>query len=140
MVPLSFVTTDWTGDWQPLANRNLVSGATNIAKRPASFVVLDLYPESSLRLRHGRFVFASEHLKSSLERSARGVLKEGLLDQYYVDSDDLINVITAPLRGESQVTLGRPGTTIQAADYCHLIKDLHQAGVDAILSRGGQAD
>ena len=56
-----------------------------------------------------------------------------------MDSDGLIIVITVPLRGESHVTLGSPGTTIQAADYCHLIKELHQAGVDTILSRGEQA-
>ena len=76
-------------------------------------------------------MFASEHLKPSLSRNTRGVLKERLLDQYGVDSDDLINVMTAPLRGESQITLGHPGTTIQAADYCHFIQELHQAGVDS---------
>lgn len=74
---------------------------------------------------------ASEHLKPRLSRNMRGVLKKGLLDQYYVDSSDLIDVMTAPLRGESQVALGHPETTIQAADYCHTIQDLHQAGVDS---------
>lgn len=133
VVPLSFLGSDWTGGWQPRGNRNLTTNLLGIATRSRFVVVLNLYPESCLRLKHGQFVFASEHLKSSLSRHICGVLKNVLLDQYYVDSDDLINVVTAPLGGESHITLGHPGTMIQAADYCHFIQELHQAGVDSFL-------
>ena len=132
MVPLTFLGSDWTGEWQPRDNQNLVNTLDDVAKRPGSLVVLDLYPASCLRLAHGQFVFASEHLKAKMPRSERGVLAEGLLDQYFVNGMDLPNIVTAPLRGEPQVTLGHPGATVRAAAYCCSIQELHQAGVDTI--------
>lgn len=125
VVPLSFIGSNWTSDWQPRGNRNLIAGLVDIASRPGSIVVLDLYPETCLRLPHGRSVIASEHLKSSLGRSHRGVLKKGMLDPYCVDGDDLIDTVTAPQRGEPQVTLGYPGSTVQAAKYYHFLQEVH---------------
>ena len=81
---------------------------------------------------HHRFVCASEHVKPKLSRGVRGVVQEGLLEQFIVRSDDLIKVMTAPLRGDVEIVLGSAGSTIRATDYCYFTRDFHQAGVEAL--------
>ncbi|KAM0796555.1 hypothetical protein BDR22DRAFT_825007 [Usnea florida] len=139
VVPLTLVGMSWTGDWQPWPGRDSIDRLEESKKRPRSLVILDLYPESCLRMRHDRYVFVSEQVRAKLTRGVRGVLREGLLERYAVRSADLIQVMTAPLRGDTEVTLGVPGSTIRARDYCHVIREFHQAGVTAPSSEEARA-
>lgn len=137
VVPLTLVGTSWTGDWQPWPGRGLIDRVKEFKERAGSLVILDLYPESCLRMTHDRYVFASEHVKPNLTRGVRGVLREGLLERYAVQSGDLIKVITAPLRGDAEITLGVRRSAVQATDYCRLLRSLHQAGVTALSGAAG---
>ena len=139
VVPLIFVGASWTGDSQPWPERDFVDRINESKSRPGSLVILDLYPETCLRMRHDRYVFASELANPNASRNVRGLVREGLLERYAVRSGDLIKVITAPLRGDTEVTQGVPGSTIRATDYCHFIRGLHQAGVTAPLKKVGRA-
>ena len=140
VVPLTLVGLSWTGDGQPFLARDYVIRIKALQSRAASLVILDLYPETCLRMSHDRYVFASEYLKAKTTRNVRGVVQEGLLDRYAVRSGDLIKVMTAPLRGDTEVTLGLPGSTIRATDYCYFIRGFHQVGATAPSKPAGRAE
>ena len=133
-VPLSFARATWTGDWAPGATRPTVEAYEEIAKRPPSLVIFDLYPVQCQRIPHGRFVVPSEFLIRHLRRCNRNLLRagNGIIDEYYVEHDHLVEVLTAPLREDGKIAIDRAKRTFEAADYLCDTTSTHQAGVEAV--------
>ena len=93
-------------------------------------IICDLYPYTCTRLSHSRFVIPSEWFASSTHRRNKYVeLDEGLLDQYIVDEDELIDNILKLLSGQPKVTIGLEERVIEVTDYCHSLGDVLNEGV-----------
>ncbi|KAL8650381.1 MAG: hypothetical protein Q9210_003854 [Variospora velana] len=133
-VPLSFTRAIWTGNRAPKATGQTQAAFKRIARRAPSLVICDIYPTSCQRIPHGRFVVPSTFLDGHIPRGSRQLLKKdkGIIDEYYVEHEHLIEVLTAPLREDGEIAIDRRGRTFKAADFlCDTLSTL-QAGVNAV--------
>ncbi|KAI4239791.1 MAG: hypothetical protein LQ349_000099 [Xanthoria aureola] len=136
-VPLDFIQLHWTGDWAPGGTRQSQSMIPKIHGRGKSLVLCQTAPVHAQRLPHGLFVIPSQCLFDTRSRALRGIVKEseGIIDQYYAESDDLIDVLTAPLRAGGEATVEFMGRTIRVADYVRDVRSTLQKGVDCVKQR-----
>ena len=93
---------------------------------PPSLIVCDLFPYTCTRLPHGRFIFPSDILPEIVYREDF-TLKEGLLDQYSVDYDDVVDSILSILDGKPETTVGLCNRIVQASDYVHWLREVWRA-------------
>lgn len=133
VIPINFLSLQWFGSWHPHGTRSSEFLASRIAKRPPSLIICDLYPYTCMRMSHSRFVIPSNSLIPNLCRNAYLQLNEGLLDQYIVDEDELINTILNLLHGQTRVIMGLQERVIEMVDYCYSLGDILNKGVDKFV-------
>ena len=57
-----------------------------------------------------------------------------LLDTFFVDSDQVVDVTISMLGGISGTSLGQGTVEIDVAELCHIIEEIHQAGVEGFVA------
>lgn len=128
MVSINFLRLAWIHGLEPWCVRSSEYSANIITSRPASLVICDLFPYACARIPHGRFILPSDSLPT-ITYGRKFTLKEGLLDQYSVDCDDIVDSLLRFLDGNSQATIGLCERPIQTSIYVHYLQDVSQAVV-----------
>ena len=126
IVPISFMRLVWHRGFQPWCVRNSEYTARAIVSHPPSLVVFDLFPYTCTRLPHGRFVLPSDILPE-ISYHKDFTLEEGLLDQYSVDYDDVIDAILSVLDGKPETTIGLCNRIVQVSTYVYRLAEVWQA-------------
>ena len=126
IVPIGFLRLVWNRDFQPWCVRSSEFTARVIVRHPPSLVVCDLFPYNCTRLPHGRFILPSNILPETVYRQDF-TLEEGLLDQYSVDYDDVIDSILSMLDCKPETTIGLCNRIIQASEYVYYLGEVWQA-------------
>ena len=116
IIPISFLKLPWYHGQQPWCERSCEYLIREITSRPLSLVIGDVSPYSCIRLPHGRFLLPSKSLPD-VSYGENVVNKEGDLDQYTVDHDEIVESILKMLSGTSQATLGLCAPPIQTSQY-----------------------
>ena len=109
----------------------------SIACRSSSLVLCDVFPHVCTRLPHGRFLLPSDCVPEA-SYGQKFDLAEGLLDQYSVSYDDIVDSILQILAGHSEVTLGLCNRTLEASRYVYSLKSIWQAVVMEFATAGEQ--
>ena len=130
VIPISFLNLKWTRSWHPHSTRNSELLVPRIKKWLPSSIICDLYPYTCTRLSHSRFVIPSNSFPSEIGRNTYLELDEGILDQYVVDEDELINTMLSLLSGRSKVVMGLQERVIEVTDYCHSLGEMLSRGID----------
>ena len=126
IAPVSFLRLSWHHGFEPWCVRSSEYSAKVIASHPPSLVICDLFPYACARFPHSRFLLPSDSLPE-VSYGRKFTLKEGLLDQYSVDCDDIVDSILNILDGKSQTTIGLCNRPIQTSRYIHYLQDVWQA-------------
>ena len=95
----------------------------SITSRSSSLVLYDIFPYVYTRLPHGRFLLSSDCLPEVLY-GEKFYLAGGLLDQYSVSYNDIVNSILQILAGNSEVTLGLCNRSLEASQYIYSLKSI----------------
>jgi hypothetical protein len=142
VVRLSFMRLQHFDDLHPVGTKGSDwMSACLLKTRDPSLIVCDLYPHRCIRMAHGRFIFPSERLVGTTKEFAAVKFREGLMDQYSVDEDDIMTVITSLFSAEKQVILGHRKTPVNVSTYCCLLGELQGHGVHvASFARDIDAD
>jgi len=141
VVRIDFMNTEIRHAILPISHNGLHRFTTSIAPnaRP-SLVVGDLFPQSGVRLKHTRLLFPSEQLPSdhpyartTRDKLYRPWVTDGLMDQYHVDEDKLLDEIMRVLSGEEEISIGSGGSKLETSKYCCLLEEALQDGlIDAL--------
>ena len=139
VVRVTFLRLQHFDDLHPCGTKNSQYCANVLLKsRRSSLIVCDLFPYRCIRQTHSRFIFPSDRLPHRMPNTAHVTLLEGMLDQYHVDEDKLMDVITGPVSGETQIFMGLQRTPVHAGNYsCSLGAALEQ-GVDKFATADGE--
>ena len=130
IIPISFLQLSWTHGIKPWCTSNTETLAAKIKKSAPSLVICDFFPYACARRNHGRFVLPS-HLLPSCGYGQEFSLREGLIHQYAVNEDNLLETMFSIIMGRSsQTTQGiddYPEHNVRVA----FLKDILQAAVTA---------
>lgn len=126
IVPISFMRLRWYHGFEPWCVRSSEYSFKGIVSRPPSLVICDVFPYTCTRLPHGRFLLPSNSLPKNVSYGNNIVFKEGFLDQYIVDDDEVMDSILYMLDGTSQATLGLCSRPIQTPEYVSYLRDMLQ--------------
>ncbi|KAL8714337.1 MAG: hypothetical protein Q9220_001668 [cf. Caloplaca sp. 1 TL-2023] len=104
---------------------------TDMQGRPPSLIVCDLHSVPYMRLQHGRVVLPSE-IRKMFSKANRNLLqpKRGVIDEYMVESDNLIGALTAPLRDRGVFTVGGSIDDFLDQDHSQSLEEINRAGKD----------
>ena len=139
-IPLGFIRMESANSVYPKATRVTESAATRIRARPPTMIICDLFPASCRRLDHGRFLFPSEELPSTIEYRKDVEFRNGLMDQYLVDQDLLMETITdltGNVGDSSEIVMGICDTPVNMKKYCCYLEDVYKDGVAANMEMDG---
>lgn len=130
LVRVAFMTLGSMDDLYPKA-RSAASYLVNclLFYREPCIIVCDLFPYTSVRQPHGRFIFPSDHLPSKFVNYKSVKLSSGLLDQWYVDEADIMKVITSLATGKEEVLMGFTRMSVTASSYRCSTRDALKAGI-----------
>lgn len=117
--------------------RSSEHSANIITSRPASLVICDLFPYACARIPHGRFILPSDSLRTVIY-GRKFTLDEGILDQYSVDCDDVVDSLLCFLDSSSQATIGLCERPVQTSIYVHSLQSVWQAVVAELAGISGQ--
>ncbi|KAL8982261.1 MAG: hypothetical protein Q9205_003171 [Flavoplaca limonia] len=135
-VPLDFTHMTWTGHRSPSGTSHSEQQAKAARQRTRwpRLMVVDMYSINCMRMPHGRFVVPSRNL-GKLGHNDTGLLQKGkgVADQYYIELDDLIDTLTAPLQCNSHFNVGSSQESYLADDYRLTIGEIHQQGVESVV-------
>ena len=126
IVPISFLRVSWYHGFEPWCVRSTEFSIQSITSRSSSLVLCDTFPYACTRLPHGRFLLSSGRLPE-VSYGEKFCLAEGLLDQYSVSYDDIVDSILQILAGNPEVTLGLSNRSLEASQYVCSLKDIWQA-------------
>ena len=126
IIPISFMKLRWYHGLKPWCERSTEYSFREITSRAPSLVIGDVCPYSCIRLPHGRFLLPSKNLPEMVSYGQEVVLKEGNLEQYTVDHDEVVESILYMLDGTSQATLGLCSRPIQTSEYVSYLRDMLQ--------------
>ncbi len=87
-----------------------------LAKRLLALVVCDMVSSHCLRQSHVRFVLSSNELPPKLRKDELLSLKHGIIDQYQVDEESLIDVLFGNDR-IAQTSMDANSATAPSEDY-----------------------
>ena len=133
VVFVDFVAFRWTRTFHP-TNIGRETQYAEIFRRPLSIVVGDCWPKSCMQLEHNRFLLPSDHLPAEDDYYGRLELCDGEpLDGFSVDSDRIVDTSLGILGGEPETTLGSGTVVLKAEEYCHILEEVHQAGVNGYV-------
>lgn len=131
---VDFVGFRWTSQWHP-TNIGRGKQYVEISQRPLAIIIGDCWPKSCIQLKHNRFLLPSNYLPTKESYSGRlDLLHMELLDTFSVDSDQVIDVMISMLGGTPGTSLGQGTVEIDAAELCHTIEEIHQAGVEGFVA------
>ncbi|KAL8707764.1 MAG: hypothetical protein Q9225_007709, partial [Loekoesia sp. 1 TL-2023] len=126
VVPVSFVKLAWGQDLEPLGTRSSMYLTRLLENRWPSLVICDMFSHQCIRQPHARFVIPHDQLPPKLARATKIKLKHGVMDQYYVSEDHLVDAILGVLDGSLRTSVG---TVLQTRAYCRLLGDAMSGGV-----------
>ena len=83
-----------------------------------------------MRLPHSRYILPSDRLSLTEFEKKGGFIKptEGLLEQYQVDSSEVMDMLSHLLDGKQQAMLGIHNTPIRLSDYVYNLATVWRAG------------
>ena len=110
--------------------RNSEDWAKSFGSGRRSVVICDLFPYSCMRLPHSRYILPSDRLSLTEFEKKGGFIKptEGLLEQYQVDSGEVMDMLSHLLDGKQQAMLGIHNTPIRLSDYVCNLATVWRAG------------
>ena len=123
IVPVSFLRLAWHNGFEPCCLRTTEFSSTRIDSLPPSLIICDIFPPACTRLPHGRFILQSNSLPN-VRYHGKFKVNKGLLDQYSIDWDDIVNSILSLLSSPPTATIGLCGRLIQASEYVRSLKDV----------------
>ena len=104
-------------------------------------VICDLFPYSCIRLPHSRYILPSDQLSQTGFGNKGGSIKptEGLLEQYQVDSGEVMEMLSQLLDGQEQAMFGIYNRPIRLSDYVCNLATVWQAGAVVSTDTAGSA-
>lgn len=144
VIPLTFARSETPNTLYLRGTRASEYASDLIKSRPATLVVMDLFPPNCQRLEHGRCILPSTELPLPMRvHKYVHLISGGILDQYLVDEDKLIETIwslTGDAGDSTQTAVGSRKVMIDMSDYCWFIQDVLKAGVDQIVDLDSDED
>lgn len=126
IVPITFMRLAWHHGFEPWCVRSTEFSSRKISSLPPSLIICDLFPPACMRLPHGRFILPSNSLPT-VSYGKKFILEEGLLDQYSVDYDNIVDSILSLLANKVTVSIGLCSLPIEKSEYIHCLKNVLQA-------------
>ncbi|KAL8692789.1 MAG: hypothetical protein Q9218_002260 [Villophora microphyllina] len=144
VVPIDFMNAEFRGNHLPVTHNGL-HRFTDVAQDRSlpSLIIGDLFPQSAVRLRHTRVVFPSRDLPDdgpytggNDDRKFRPWVTTGMLDQYHIDEDKVLDEIMKVFSNADEVSIGSGGLKLETKEHCYLLKDALPGGLTIITKEG----
>lgn len=130
LVRVAFMTLGNMDDLYPRSKSAATFLATCLLPyREPCMIVCSLFPHTSIRQPHGRFIFPSDHLPAKWLNYKSVKLSSGSLDQWYVGEANVMKVITSLATGKEEVSIGLAEKFVTASSYRCSMRDALRAGV-----------
>ena len=129
-----------TGSFHAVGVRNSDDWAKSSSGR-RSEVICDLFLYSCIRLPHSHYILPLDQLSQTGFGDKGGSIKltEGLLEQYQVDSIEVMDMLSQLLDGQEQAMFGIYNTPIRLSDYVRNLAMVWQAGAVVSTDTAGSA-
>ena len=141
VVPVSFLILRETGSFHAVGVRTSEDWAKSSGGGRRSLVICDLFPYSCIRLPHSRYILPSDQLSPTGFGKKAGSIKptEGLLEQYQVDSGEVMDMLSQLLDGKQQAMFGIDNTSIRLSDFVCNLATVWRAGAVVSTDTAGSA-